>query len=128
MPKVGAFGTEEARSAWILPRLTSLVRAKELAIFGDPLSAADAERWGMTNRCVPAAEFESTVRAWAARRAAGPTVRVGDIKGQLNSSLESTMKLTFREEATLLGMGGAEDSAEAMAAFARRREPNFTGR
>jgi hypothetical protein len=38
------------------------------------------------------------------------------------------MDLTFREEATLLGLGGGEDSAEAMGAYRERREPRFTGR
>jgi 2-(1,2-epoxy-1,2-dihydrophenyl)acetyl-CoA isomerase len=118
----------EGGGAWILPRLTSLVRAKEIAIFGEPLSAADAERWGLVNRCVPEEEFEATVRDWARRLAEGPTIRIGHIKGQLNTSLESTMAGTFREEATLLGMGGGEDSTEAMRAFAERREPRFTGR
>jgi 2-(1,2-epoxy-1,2-dihydrophenyl)acetyl-CoA isomerase len=118
----------EGGGAWILPRLTSLVRAKEIAMFGDPLSAADAERWGLVNRCVPAGEFEETVRTWARRLADGPTVRMGHIKGQLNSSLESTMTATFREEVTLLGIGGGEDSAEAMTAYIERRPPRFTGR
>jgi 2-(1,2-epoxy-1,2-dihydrophenyl)acetyl-CoA isomerase len=118
----------EGGAAWMLPRMVGLVRAKEMAIFGDPLSAADAERWGLINRCVPAAEFDDTVRSWAHRLASGPTIRIGHIKGQLNSSLESTMALTFKEEATLLGVGGGEDSVEAMQAYVQRREPKFTGR
>ncbi len=118
----------EGGGAWILPRLTSLVRAKELALLGEPLRAADAERWGMVNRCVPVAEFDATVREWADRLAAGPTVRIGHIKGQLNASLESTMAATFREEATLLGIGGGEDAGEAMLAYVERRDPDFKGR
>jgi 2-(1,2-epoxy-1,2-dihydrophenyl)acetyl-CoA isomerase len=118
----------EGGGAWILPRLVSLVRAKEMAIFGEPLSAADAEKWGLINRCVPAPEFDETVRSWARRLARGHTIRIGHIKGQLNSSLESTMAATFKEEVTLLSLGGGEDSAEAMRAFAERREPEFHGR
>jgi 2-(1,2-epoxy-1,2-dihydrophenyl)acetyl-CoA isomerase len=38
------------------------------------------------------------------------------------------MALTFKEEATLLGVGGGEDSIEAMQAYVQRREPKFTGR
>jgi 2-(1,2-epoxy-1,2-dihydrophenyl)acetyl-CoA isomerase len=60
--------------------------------------------------------------------AAGPTIRMGHIKQQLNRSLESTMDLTFREEVTLLGLGGGADSEEAMRAYAERREPRFQGR
>ncbi|HSS08337.1 MAG TPA: enoyl-CoA hydratase-related protein [Acidimicrobiales bacterium] len=118
----------EAGGAWILPRLVSLVRAKEIAIFGEPLTAADAEKWGMINRCVPADEFDETVRSWARRLASGHTIRIGHIKGQLNSSLESTMAATFKEEVTLLGLGGGEDSAEAIQAYIERRQPQFQGR
>jgi 2-(1,2-epoxy-1,2-dihydrophenyl)acetyl-CoA isomerase len=52
---------------------------------------------------------------------------MGHIKQQLNRSLESTLDATFREEVTLLGLGGGEDSTEAMRAFAEGREPRFTG-
>jgi 2-(1,2-epoxy-1,2-dihydrophenyl)acetyl-CoA isomerase len=117
----------EGGGAWLLPRLTSLVRAKEIAVFGEPLSAADAERFGLINRCVPAAEFDQTVRDWARRLADGPTVRMGHIKGQLNSSLESTMHETFRQEVTLMAIT-SQDAGEAMRAYAERRDPKFTGR
>ncbi len=117
----------EGGAAWVLPRLTSLVRAKEMALFGEPLSAARAEQWGLINRTVNAAELIDMAASWAKRLADGPTLRVGQIKQQLNRSLESGMELTFREEVTLLSMGG-EDSEEAMQAYAERREPRFTGR
>jgi 2-(1,2-epoxy-1,2-dihydrophenyl)acetyl-CoA isomerase len=118
----------EGGGAWILPRLTSLVRAKEIALFGDRLSAADAERFGLVNRVVPAAEFPDVVASWAQRLAEGPTIRMGHIKQQLNRSLESTMELTFREEVTLLGLGGGEDSGEAGRAYREGRDPRFRGR
>jgi 2-(1,2-epoxy-1,2-dihydrophenyl)acetyl-CoA isomerase len=118
----------EGGGAWILPRLTSLVRAKEIALFGDRISAVDAERLGLINRAVPSEEFSEVVAQWARRLGQGPTIRMGHIKQQLNRSLESTMEFTFRDEVTLLGMGGGEDSVEAMRADAERRDPDFTGR
>jgi 2-(1,2-epoxy-1,2-dihydrophenyl)acetyl-CoA isomerase len=117
----------EGGGAWILPKLTSLVRAKELALLGKPLSAVDAERWGMINRVVPHAEFAAALRDWAREVASLPTVRVGHIKAQLNSSYEAGMLASFREEATLLGVGGGADGREAMQAYAERREPRFSG-
>jgi 2-(1,2-epoxy-1,2-dihydrophenyl)acetyl-CoA isomerase len=118
----------EGGGAWILPKLASLVRAKELALLGKPLPAAEAERWGMVNRVVPAADFDATLREWAAEVASGPTIRIGHIKGQLNSSYESGMLASFKEEAALLGLGGGSDSEEAMRAFTERRDPVFKGR
>jgi 2-(1,2-epoxy-1,2-dihydrophenyl)acetyl-CoA isomerase len=117
----------EGGGAWILTKLTSLVRAKEMAIFGDPVSAADAERWGLVNRVVPAAEWDETVKAWAKRLASGPTIRIGHIKDQLNSVYDATMRQSFRDEVTFLHMGAGSDQGEAMRAYAERRDPNFTG-
>jgi 2-(1,2-epoxy-1,2-dihydrophenyl)acetyl-CoA isomerase len=113
----------EGGGAWLLPRMIGLPRAKELALFGEPLDAARAEQWGLINRCVPAAELEATAREWAGRLAhmspptTGPSmgehdadlsVRVGHIKWQLNSAMESSMQTTFREEVTLLALGLGE--------------------
>jgi 2-(1,2-epoxy-1,2-dihydrophenyl)acetyl-CoA isomerase len=117
----------EGGGAWILPKLASLVRAKELALLGKPLPAVEAERWGMVNRVVPAADFDATLREWAAEVASGPTIRIGHIKGQINSSFESGMLASFKEEAALLGLGGGSDSEEAMRAFVERRDPVFKG-
>ena len=115
----------EGGGAWILPRLVSLVRAKEIALFGEPLPAPQAEQWGLINRCVPAEALESTAAEWAHKLATlappggGPrapgaavgatppdlSIRVGHIKSQLNQSLEATMYQTFRDEATLMALG-----------------------
>jgi 2-(1,2-epoxy-1,2-dihydrophenyl)acetyl-CoA isomerase len=106
----------EGGAAWLLTRSISLVRAKELALYGEPLSAIDAERWGLINRCVPAAELAAITRDWAWRlasvgrprdSAASPGAvnrRVGHVKGQLNAAWEQTMQQTFVTEATLLGL------------------------
>jgi 2-(1,2-epoxy-1,2-dihydrophenyl)acetyl-CoA isomerase len=118
----------EGGGAWILPKLTSLVRAKEIAILGEPLRAADAERYGMINRSVPAAELDSTVRALAARVASGPTIRIGHIKSQLNESYESTKEKSMRDEGTYLALTPGSDGPEAMQAYLEKREPRFTGR
>jgi 2-(1,2-epoxy-1,2-dihydrophenyl)acetyl-CoA isomerase len=118
----------EGGAAWILPKLTSLVRAKEIAILGEPLTAVDAERFGMVNRVVPAAELDHTVRALAARIVALPTIRAGHIKSQLNASYEQTKEQSFRDEANYMGLSGGDDAAEAIAAYVERRPPTFTGR
>jgi 2-(1,2-epoxy-1,2-dihydrophenyl)acetyl-CoA isomerase len=109
----------EGGAAWLLTRSLSLPRAKEMALLGEPLDAATAERWGLINRCVPAAELTRTVGEVARRLAhleppaKGPagswhpsdvSARLGHIKGQLNAAWEQNMWQTFREEATLLSI------------------------
>jgi 2-(1,2-epoxy-1,2-dihydrophenyl)acetyl-CoA isomerase len=113
---------------WLLPRLVGLQKAKELVFFGDDLAAADAERLGMVNRVVPAAELEEVAGEWAARLAAAPTRAIGLAKGLLNSSLDVDRATAFREEATAQELNmGTHDANEGVTAFVERREPSYRG-
>jgi 2-(1,2-epoxy-1,2-dihydrophenyl)acetyl-CoA isomerase len=119
----------EGGGAWLLTRSLSLPRAKEIALYGEPLPAKKAEEWGLINRCVPHVELESTVADWAHRLAnlepvrSGPpmgsmpegaaprpppdlSARVSHIKGQINAAWEETMQQTFIDEVTLMGIHG----------------------
>jgi 2-(1,2-epoxy-1,2-dihydrophenyl)acetyl-CoA isomerase len=118
----------EAAGAYLLTRSVSPVRAKEIALFGDPLPGATAAEWGLANRCVPDGELLKVAGDWARRLAEGPTIGIGHVKGQLNDALEQSMEQVAKDEVTLLGIGSGSDSAEAMASFMERREPRFTGR
>jgi enoyl-CoA hydratase/carnithine racemase len=44
-----------------LPRLIGAARAHELILLGEPIDAWTAERYGLVNRVVPAAEFEQAL-------------------------------------------------------------------
>lgn len=119
----------EAGGAYILGRSISPVRAKELALFGDPLPADEAERWGLINRCVPDDEALQVATEWAERLAASPTIGLGHIKSQVNNGLDMNIQQTWREEVTFLGIGpGAHDAEEAMKSFFEKRPARFTGR
>ncbi len=48
-----------------LSRLIGIHRAKELSLSGNFLDAATAERWGLVNRVVPAAQLMASARALA---------------------------------------------------------------
>jgi len=118
----------EGGGAWLLTRSLSLPRAKEMALYGEPLPAKKAEEWGLINRCVPAADFQATVADWAHRLAnlepvrtgpamGGPpaeggerrgpdlSMRVSHIKTQINAAWEETVQQTFLDEVTLMGIG-----------------------
>ncbi|MFF1680165.1 enoyl-CoA hydratase/isomerase family protein [Streptomyces sp. NPDC058256] len=115
--------------AYLLPRLIGPQRAKELMFFGDALTAADAERFGLVNRVVPPEELEKTAREWAERLATGPTRALALTKQLVNASLDSDRATAFAAEAAAqeINMTTA-DANEGVASFVERREPKYRGR
>jgi 2-(1,2-epoxy-1,2-dihydrophenyl)acetyl-CoA isomerase len=119
----------DAGGGFLLPRHVGLHKAKELVFFGDELSATDAERLGLVNRVVPAAELEATCRAWGERLAQGPTFALGLSKRLLNRSLQADLDTLFAEEAfTQALVAQSEDMREGIRAFMEKRPPAFKGR
>ena len=118
----------DAGGCYLLPRIVGPQRAKEMMFFGDDLSAADAERFGIANRVVPTAELAKVTAEWAERLAAAPTKTVAMTKWLLNRSFESSRHTAFEEEGFAQEMVQATgDSAEGMKAFVERRSPDFKG-
>lgn len=118
----------DAGAAYLLPRIVGPQRAKELLFFGEPLSAADCERWGIANRVVPAAELDAAVADLTDRLAAALTKALGMAKWLVNRSTESSRQTAFEEEALAQEMvTGTADAQEGLAAFAERRDPTFRG-
>ncbi len=114
--------------AYLLPRIVGMHKAKELVFFGDDLSAGDAERIGIVNKVVPAAELQAAATEWAERLAHGPTKALGFAKALLNRSLEADRVDSFAEEAWFVELNAqTEDSAEGVASFIERRPTDFKG-
>jgi 2-(1,2-epoxy-1,2-dihydrophenyl)acetyl-CoA isomerase len=114
--------------AYLLPRLVGMHKAKELVFFGDDLSAADAQRLGIVNAVVPAAELEATTHEWAARLAAGPTKAIGWSKKLLHDASELGRTALLEEEATFVELNaGTADGQEGVAAFRESRPTAFKG-
>lgn len=119
----------DAAGGFLLPRHVGLHKAKELVFFGDDLSAHDAERLGLVNKVVPAAELQAACRDWAERLAHGPTFAVGLSKRLLNRSLQADMDTLFAEEAfTQALVANSEDMREGIRSFMEKRPPAFKGR
>jgi 2-(1,2-epoxy-1,2-dihydrophenyl)acetyl-CoA isomerase len=119
----------DAGGGFLLPRHLGLHKAKELVFFGDDLSAADAERLGLVNKVVPAAQLEAALREWATRLAQGPTFAIGLSKRLLNRSLQADMDALFAEEAFSQALTAqSEDMREGIRAFMEKRSPVFRGR
>jgi 2-(1,2-epoxy-1,2-dihydrophenyl)acetyl-CoA isomerase len=115
--------------SWVLPRLIGMHRAKELALFGDILSAKEAADIGLVNRVVPPTELDAVVDDWAHRLAAGPPIALSMTKTMLNKSFEVSFDQAVEDEARCQTVNFATaDVTEAMKAFFEKRPPKFEGR
>jgi 2-(1,2-epoxy-1,2-dihydrophenyl)acetyl-CoA isomerase len=114
---------------WVLPRRVGLHKAKELALFGDIISAQEAERIGLINHVEQEAELDAFVDNWAAKLAAGPPIALAQTKRMLNNSMNVTLEQALEDEGNAQALNfGTKDTIEAMSAFAEKRAPRFTGR
>jgi enoyl-CoA hydratase len=115
--------------AVIWPQLVGYARAKEWLMTGDPLGAAEAERIGLVNHCVPAAELDARVQAFAEKLANGPLQAINFTKVAVNIGLKQLahqiMDASLAYEWITFGTA---DHREAATAFIEKRQPKFTGR
>jgi 2-(1,2-epoxy-1,2-dihydrophenyl)acetyl-CoA isomerase len=116
-------------SSWFLPRLVGYARAAEMAFTADPVDAATAERIGLVNRVVPAADLLTEAQALAARLASAAPLALGLAKRALNRALEANLEQALEFEAQLQAIAGRSgDYKEGVAAFVEKRPPKFEGK
>jgi enoyl-CoA hydratase/carnithine racemase len=115
----------EAASSLLMPLRIGHLRAFEMFVLGEPVSAEKAVSWGLANRAVPAAELHTTARTAA-----------GAIAARAPAAVIATKSL-MRDETILLARMNEETShfarqlksaefKEAFAAFSERRAPDFS--
>jgi enoyl-CoA hydratase len=104
-------------------------KTNELLLLGDQISAEEAERIGIVNRVVPAAEFDAAVEDWARRLAAKSPLlmRLGKDAMYRQQDLAFADALDYLQSQLTLAFS-TEDVQEGIKAFFEKRDPVWTGR
>jgi 2-(1,2-epoxy-1,2-dihydrophenyl)acetyl-CoA isomerase len=118
----------DSGSTWLLQRLVGAAKAAEIALTTEPLTAADAERFGLVARVVPAAALADETHALAARLARLAPRALALTKQAMSAAADSTFEEALELEAELQGVAGeTSDHREGIAAFIEKRPARFTG-
>jgi 2-ketocyclohexanecarboxyl-CoA hydrolase len=122
-PRVGSF--DAGFGTGYLARVVGEKRAREIWFLCRRYDAATAERWGLVNVVVPAAELPAEVRRWADEMLALSPTALRFLKGSFNSDTEH---LAGIGQLAFTGLGVFVDSPEAqegVRAFSEKRAPDF---
>jgi 2-(1,2-epoxy-1,2-dihydrophenyl)acetyl-CoA isomerase len=118
----------DSGATWLLPRLVGPAKAAEMAFLTEPLSAIDAERFGLVMRVVPGDVLLDEARAVAARLAGLAPGALARTKRALDAAWLIDLESALELEARLQGEAGSTaDHAEGIAAFLEKRPARFTG-
>jgi 2-(1,2-epoxy-1,2-dihydrophenyl)acetyl-CoA isomerase len=113
---------------YLLPRRIGMQKAKEMAFFGERLSAAEALALGLVNRVVGAHQLDAAVADFAGRLANAPTSAIALTKRLLNDSPDADRPGAFVAEAMAQELQSySHDSKEGVQAFIEKRPTEFTG-
>ena len=114
----------DSGGTYFLPRLVGSARAVGLALFAEPLSAEDAERWGLIWKVFDDDKLMAEAAALARKLAAGPTKGYGLIKRALYASEHNSLDAQLELERDLQREAGfSEDYRKGVAAFLEKRDP-----
>jgi len=111
-----------------LPRRIPQAIAKQLALTGEPLSAADASRLGLVNELTEPGQALDGALDLARRITPNGPLAVRITKQILDQALDGTVAEGFsRQEPMVAQILASADAREGAAAFAEKRPPAWTG-
>jgi len=112
-----------------LPRLVGKGNAMEMMLSGAPITADEAQRIGLVNRVVPAAELMAEARKLAEHLATLAPIAMRYIINAVNKGVEMPFAEACQYEATLFGLvASTDDMREGTTAFLGKRKAEFKGR
>jgi naphthoate synthase len=121
-PRVGSF--DAGYGTGLLARIVGEKRAREIWYLCELYDAETAERWGLVNKVVPAADLRAEVGAWAEKLLAKSPTALRFLKHSFNASSEPVAEMLAFDALELFQ--GTEEASEGPRAFVEKREPDFT--
>jgi enoyl-CoA hydratase len=115
--------------AFIWPHLLGHARAKEYLLTGRLMTAEEAERLGLINHVVPAAEIDRVVDEFAQELLKGAMRAIQWTKLSVNIGLKQTAQAVLDASLAYEALSNVTaDHQEAITALREKREPKFTGK
>lgn len=126
-------GTVADAASVKLPKRIPYHIAMELLLTGRWFDAAEAHRWGIVNRVVPAQSLLSEAWTLADLIASGPPLVYAAIKEVVRDAEDSKFqdvmnRITKRQLPTIDALYDSEDQKEGARAFAEKRDPVWKGK
>src|SRR3954447_4749724 len=122
-PRVGSF--DAGFGTAYLARVVGEKRAREIWMLCRRYDAATAERWGLVNAVVPAAELHAEVRRWADEILALSPTALRFVKQSFNAETEHLAGLGAVAFSGLREFVDSDEAREGIDAFAAKRAPDF---
>jgi 2-ketocyclohexanecarboxyl-CoA hydrolase len=123
-PRVGSF--DAGFGTGYLARVVGEKRAREIWFLCRQYDAHEAERWGLVNRVVNAAELQGEVRRYADEILALSPTALRFLKQSFNLETEQLAGQAALAFSGLNEFAGSREAQEGMRAFNEKRSPDFT--
>lgn len=119
----------DSGGTFFLPRLIGDARARALIMLAEPISAEQAESWGMIWKAVDDAALLDEARRLTAHLATQPTQALALSKMALNATATNDLNDQLDLERDLQRQAGrSSDYKEGVTAFIEKRPARFSGR
>jgi naphthoate synthase len=122
-PRVGSF--DAGFGSAYLARVVGEKRARQIWFLLDLYDASTAERWGLVNEVVPAAELLDTAVKWGRKMASYSPTALRFLKHSFNADTDHLGGLSHLAFDGLELFTSSDEGMEGARAFAEKRDPDF---